>query len=181
MLLKLNAGPFSSHTYRNIAQRSLLPLLILLMLAGTATPQGNQGVQQAMVDRLIVEGRQLINEGSRGSLQQAARNFEQLRRIYHSSKDVAGEAGALYTLGLIFAKLKDSQRAIEYYSQAAPLFRAARNREYEAASFMQIGSIYRDLGETQKALDNLTQAAPLFRAAGSRKGEAISYVSIGMG
>lgn len=176
MRLSLNVA-FSSAVCSRLARRGLLLLLTLSLLAGSAAPQG---APQATVDRLIAEGRQLMNEGSAASLQRAARNFDQLQRIYRAARDVAGEAGALYTLGLIFEKLKDSQKALEYYSQAAPLFRAARNQEYEAASYMQVGSLYRELGETQKALDNLTQAVSVFRAAGSRKGEAITSLDIAM-
>ena len=61
-------------------------------------------------------------------------------------------------LSLVYNKLGQLQKALEYYNQALPLRRVVGDRENEALTLNNIGRVYEALGEKQKALDYFNQA-----------------------
>jgi len=126
----------------------------------------------------MIEGTQLVTEGSPASLAKAVEKFESAKILLHSLDVPEGEGAMLSMLGFIYNQLEQDQTAIEKYEQSLVLFRAAGEKKGEATSLVQLGLIHSGLGEMEKALDNFLQALLLFRAAGERQGEALTLASM---
>ena len=143
--------------------RGLLVLLTLsLLLAGTLTAQSDPATKRAEALKLVNEGQQLYQDGSKDSLKQAILKFEQARPLFHSTNDVLYEATTLNNIGLVYDSIGEKQKALDNYAQALPLSRAVGDRGGEATTLNNIGAVYDDLGEKQKALDNYALALRSF-------------------
>ena len=168
MPLSSDTHAISPNALRPLIRHSILLLLTLFLLVSALAAQGNQEA----VQRLIMEGRQLIAAGTRVSFQQAIRKFEQVRLLYRAARDAGGEADALSTIGFLYKELGEGEKALDNYLQCLPLYRSVGNHYQEAVALIYVGSIYNDAGDKQQALTYYTQALPAFRAARDRKGEA---------
>jgi CHAT domain-containing protein len=155
----------------------LFLLITILLLVGTVAAQDRK-TQAETVKRLMIEGTQLVKEGSPASLTKAIEKFESARTLLHSLDLPAGEGAMLAMLGFIYNQLEQDQKAIEKYEQSLVLFRAAGEKKGEATSLAHLGLIHSALGEIEKALDNFLQALLLFRAAGERQGEALTLATM---
>ena len=159
-------------------QNHLAVLLItILLFGGTNAAQNTNETTQAAARRLVIEGQQLVDDGSPASLTKAIEKFEAASKLAHSLNNVAGEAALLSQIGFLYNQLGQNQMALEIYTQGLPLFRTAGDRKGEATTLFHLGLIHNTLGENQKALDTLGEAVKTFRAAGDSQGEAFSLVS----
>ena len=163
----------------SIFRRSLFLLIGSLLLVGTITAQETRQTQENEAGRLMLEGMQLVADGSPASLTKAIEKFESARVLLHSLNNPLGEAAMLSISGSAYYMLEQNQKAIEKYEASLPLFRAAGEKKGEAAALLQLGLIQGISGEMQKALDSFRQALPLFRAAGEHQGEVITLSSMG--
>jgi CHAT domain-containing protein/TPR repeat protein len=158
--------------------RALLLVITLLLFGGSIAAQdASQSPEQAAM-KSMVEGMQLLSEGSPASLSKAIEKFESARVLMHSLNNTLGEAALLSVTGSAYFLLGQTQQAIEKYEQSLTLFHAAGDKNGEGVALLQLGQLQMTLGEMQKALDRFAQALPLFRAAGG-PGEVITLTSIG--
>jgi len=161
----------------NSFQRGV-PFLITILLLGGAVAAQDRKAQAETAKRLIIEGTQLVTDGSRTSLETALEKFESARTLLNSLGFNEGEGAMLSMLGLIYSRLDQYQKAIEKYEQSLVFFRAAGEKKGEATALVYLGLIHSTLGEIEKALDHFLQALLLFRAAGERQGEALTLATI---
>lgn len=156
----------------------LLTALVLVVgpLAAQVTKETND---EETAKRLMVEGMQLVAEGSSASLTKAIEKFESARVPLRSLNLPVGDAVMLTMIGYAYNQLEQNQKAIDKYTEALPLFRAAGEPKGEASALLHLGLIHSKLGEMEKGLDYLGQALALFHAAGERQGEAMTLSVIG--
>jgi CHAT domain-containing protein/Flp pilus assembly protein TadD len=163
---------------------------ILLGVVAVAAPSAidiSQGVSQqsggnaaeAAADKALTEAYQLSQQGTAESLRKALARYEEALKLFRAEGDRFNEAFTLYSIGLVYSKLREKQKALEYFSQSLPLYRAIGDRSEEASTLNKIGSVYLALGEKQKALEYYNQSLPLFRAIGDRDEEAFTLKRIG--
>ena len=88
--------------------------------------------------------------------------------LQRAAGDKEGEASTLQSIGGVYDRLGERQKALAFYNQALPLQRAAGDKEGEASTLHNIGAVYDRLGERQKALAFYSQALPLMRATGDK-------------
>ena len=74
-------------------------------------------------------------------------------------------------LGHSYAKLGQTQKAIEHYQQALAIARETGNRGDEGAWLGRLGGSYATLGQTQKAIEYYQQALAIARETGERGSE----------
>jgi len=92
---------------------------------------------------------------------------------------VKDQADQLDTLGILYRKAGDTQKALDYLNQELQLWRRANSQPGQARALNYIGRVYADLGQDQKAIDFYNQALPLWRAASNRRGEALTLSYLG--
>lgn len=163
----------------SLLHRGLSLLITILLLGGIIAAQDTRRTQEEAAKKLMIDGLQLVDEGSPASLRKAIEKFEAARIAAHSLNLPAGEAAMLSMIGYAYYQLEQNQKAIEKYTESLPLFRAGGEKRGEATSLVHLGLINNTLGELQKALDNYSQAVLLFRAAGDRQGEALALSTMG--
>jgi tetratricopeptide (TPR) repeat protein len=83
-------------------------------------------------------------------------------------------------MGMVYATLKQVDRALECYEQALPIRREVGDRAGEATTLNNIGLVYDNTGQPQQALDLYERALPIRREVGDRAGEAVTCFNIGM-
>jgi CHAT domain-containing protein/Tfp pilus assembly protein PilF len=130
-------------------------------------------------DKVLKEGMQLYQQGTAETLKGAIAKFETALKLYRSAGDRRGESIALYDIGLVYSKLGEKQKALEYYSQSLPLSQALGDRLLEALILNNMGKVYSDLGEKQQALEYYNRSLSLTRAAGDRSAEITILNNIG--
>ncbi len=79
-------------------------------------------------------------------------------------KDRVAEGGHLGNLGLAYATLGDSHRAIEFYEQQLVIIREIGDRRGEGAALGNLGNAYADLGDAPRAIEFGEAALRLFEA-----------------
>src|SRR5829696_8462614 len=98
-------------------QRGLPLLITILLLAGPIAAQDTRTSHEDAAQRLMVEGLQLVTEGSRASLTKAIEKFESAKAALHALNLPAGEGVMLTMLGYVYSQLQQDQKAIEMYEQ----------------------------------------------------------------
>jgi CHAT domain-containing protein/Tfp pilus assembly protein PilF len=86
----------------------------------------------------------------------------------------------LSNTGLVYDKIAQPQKALEYYNSALSIAREVGDREQEATTLNNIGSVYDTIGQIQQALKYFNAALPIFRELGDRSGEASILNNIGL-
>ncbi len=94
-------------------------------------------------------------------------------------KDRVMESVHLGNLGLAYAALGDSRKAIEYYEQALEIARENGERRNESAWLGNLGVEYKNLGETRKAIEYHKQALEMSQEIGDRRGEESNLGNLG--
>ena len=89
-------------------------------------------------------------------------------------KDRSAEAAHLNNLGLAYAALGETHRAIDFYEQRLVIAREIGDRRGEHNTLGNLGTAYAILGETDKAADCYLQSIAIAQATGDRRGEANS-------
>jgi len=77
----------------------------------------------------------------------------------------------LGNLGLAYAALGETRRAIEFYEQRLVIAREIGDRRGEGAVLGNLGLAYADLGESRRAIEFHEQALVILREIGDRRGE----------
>ncbi|MDX2041261.1 MAG: tetratricopeptide repeat protein [Acidobacteriota bacterium] len=90
------------------------------------------------------------------------------------------EGNALGNLGLAYANLGETRKAIEFYEQALVASREIGDRRNEGAWLGNLGSAYANLGETRKAIEFYEQRIVIAREIGDRRGEGNSLGNLGV-
>lgn len=176
----MHTSPLGKSTLTgSIVYRSVCLLTTFLLFAGPLAAQATKETNEEAAKRLMVEGMQLVAEGSRTALANAIEKFESARVPLRSLNLPVGDAVMLTMIAYAYSQLEQNQKAIEKYTEALPIFRAAGEKRGEASALIHLGLIHRTLGEMQKALDTFSQAVVLFRQAGDRQGEALALSTMG--
>jgi CHAT domain-containing protein/tetratricopeptide (TPR) repeat protein len=98
-----------------------------------------------------------------GDIQRGIDYFLETRQFWLATKDRAGEAEDLYSLGFAYGRLHDYQKALAYYEEALPLHRALVNRRQEAQTLNNIGTIYAQQSDYRKAISYFQQAQEIWQ------------------
>jgi CHAT domain-containing protein len=163
---------------------------ILLAVPAVAAPSAmkiSQGVSQqgggnaaeAAADKALTEAYQLSQQGTAESLRKALARYEEALKLFRAEGDRWNEAFTLYSIGLVYSKLREKQKALEYFSQSLSLSRAYGEPLFESATLIYIGGLYLQLGEKQKALEYFDQSLSVSRAKGDSQ-EAFTLRDIGI-
>jgi CHAT domain-containing protein/tetratricopeptide (TPR) repeat protein len=177
MHLKL---PTCGKSQSSAHHRSLLLFITLILLGGTVAAQETKESQEQAATKSMLEGMQLVAEGSPASLTKAIEKFESARIAMHSLKIPLGEGLMLSLIGHAYSMLDQNEKAKEKFLESLPLFRDAHAPpQAEGASLIRLGMIHSSLGEMEQALDRFKQAAKLFHDAGDTDGEALTLSLLG--
>jgi tetratricopeptide (TPR) repeat protein len=95
-------------------------------------------------------------------------------------QDRQGEGAALGNLGLAYADLGETRRAIQFFEQALLIDREIGDRPGEGAALGNLGLAYKNLGETRRAIQFNEQALPILREIGNRHGEGAALGNLGL-
>ena len=98
------------------------------------------------------------------------------RRLQHRQ----GEGATLGNLGLAYADLGETRRAIEFYEQALVIDREIGDRRGEGTNLGNLGLAYENLGETRRAIEFYEQALLIDREIGDRRGEGTDLGNLGL-
>jgi len=96
------------------------------------------------------------------------------------TKDRLAEGAHLGNLGLAYAGLGETRRAIELYGQRLVIAREIGDRRGEANALGNTGNAYARLGETRRAIEFHEQALAIDREIGDRRGEGNVLESLGI-
>lgn len=95
-------------------------------------------------------------------------------------KNRLDEGAHLDMLGVAYAELGASERAIEYFEQWLVIARESGDRRCESQALGNIGSVYFTLGETRKAIEYFEQRLAIAREIGDRHGEGQALGNMGV-
>jgi tetratricopeptide (TPR) repeat protein len=95
-------------------------------------------------------------------------------------KDRAAEAVHLGNLGLVYADLGETRRALEYYERRLAIAREMGDRRGEGIVLGNLGLAYADLGETRRAIEFYEQRLAIAREMGDWRGEGIVLGNLGI-
>ncbi|HJX29636.1 MAG TPA: tetratricopeptide repeat protein, partial [Thermoanaerobaculia bacterium] len=104
-----------------------------------------------------------------------ARAADRLREL----GDHGREAQALSSLGSVWRRLGEPERALAAHQRALRLYRAAGDQEGEALALNSIGLVHEQIGELQTAIDHYESALALWRQNGDEKSEAATLQNLG--
>jgi tetratricopeptide (TPR) repeat protein len=90
------------------------------------------------------------------------------------------ECRALGNLGIAYAALGESRRAIEFYEQVLQIARETGDRRGEGNMLGNLGLAYVDLGETRRAIEFYEQVLQIARETGDRRGEGQALGNLGI-
>lgn len=134
---------------------------------------------RAAAELVYQQAKQLYEQGTAASQQQALLKFTEALSLYRSLGDKLSQAFTLGHIGKIYSDLGEQQKALKYLNQTLVLRRKLGDKTGETITLSNIGSVYSDLGELQKALDSFNQALLLNRQTGDKAREARSLNNIG--
>ena len=89
------------------------------------------------------------------------------------------EGAALCILGLAYADLGETQRAIQFFEQALLIDRELGDRRGEGANLGNLGNAYTGLGETQRSIHFYEQALVIAREIRDRRDEGNALGGLG--
>jgi tetratricopeptide (TPR) repeat protein len=95
-------------------------------------------------------------------------------------KDRKAEGAHLGNLGLAYADLGETRRAIEFYEQALLIAREIGNRRSEGNTLGNLGIAYKDLGDVRRAIEYCEQQLVITREIGDRRGEGNALGTLGI-
>jgi tetratricopeptide (TPR) repeat protein len=94
--------------------------------------------------------------------------------------DRAAEGTHLGNLGLAYAELGETRRAIELYEQRLAIAREIGSRHGESQTLGNLGLAYAVLGDPRRAIELYEQALVLDREIGDRRGEGADLGNLGI-
>jgi CHAT domain-containing protein/tetratricopeptide (TPR) repeat protein len=89
------------------------------------------------------------------------------------------EALTLSSIGIVYFKLGEIQKSLDFYNQALEIQRAEKDTDAQARTLQRIGLRYSALGDSQQALAAYNQALELQREKKDLAGQAYTLSSIG--
>ncbi len=95
-------------------------------------------------------------------------------------KDRYGEGIHLGNLGLAYADLGETHKAIKFYEQQLNIVHEIGDRRGEGNALGNLGLAYTALGETRKAIEFHEQQLKIVREIGDRRGEANALGNLGL-
>ncbi len=95
-------------------------------------------------------------------------------------EDRARECRHLANLGLAYADLGETRRALEFYKQQLMIARQIGDRRAEAIALGNLGCVYVDLSENRRALEFHEQHLTIAREIGDRREEGNALGSLGV-
>jgi CHAT domain-containing protein/Tfp pilus assembly protein PilF len=96
-----------------------------------------------------------------------------------TAEDRAGRANTLNNIGIVYARLSERNKALEYLNEAATILSEIGDRTKQASVFSTLCVIYNDLSEFNKALEYGNRALQIKREIGDRAGEAVALNNVG--
>ncbi len=108
----------------------------------------------------------------------AIQHYTQLLEIKHARNDQAGQAGALYNLGVIAYELGDFDRARPWLEEATTLYRAVQDQGNEGWSVMYLGMVDLKQADYDAATQQHTRALELARARADSFQEGIHLTNL---
>ncbi len=94
-------------------------------------------------------------------------------------RDQGNEGVHLGNLGMAYADMGETRRAIGYLERALKIARKMRDRRNEGAELVNLGLAYAHLGEIRKAIEYHEQALKISREVGERRNEGAELDSLG--
>ena len=92
----------------------------------------------------------------------------------------SGEGNALGNLGLAYADLGETRKAIEFHEQNLEIAREIGDRRGEGNALGNLGNAYAALGETRKAIEFHEKALVISREIGDRRAEGQDLGNLGL-
>ena len=96
------------------------------------------------------------------------------KRLWPSTERIGhkrGEDADLGNMGMAYADLGETRKAIEYHEHALAIDREIGDKRGEGADLGNLGSAFYQLGEIEKALDYYNKKMPIVHEIGDRRGE----------
>jgi tetratricopeptide (TPR) repeat protein len=100
--------------------------------------------------------------------------------VAHRLSSKESEGRALGNLGLAYAELGETRKAIEYYEQYWRIAREIGDRRSEGQALGYLGNAYADLGETREAIEFHEQYRQIAHEIGDRRGEGNAMGNLGL-
>ena len=94
-------------------------------------------------------------------------------------KDRAGEGRTRGNLGVAYADIGETHRAIQFHEQGLLIARELGNRKAEGSILNNLGSAYASLGDTKSAIEFYEQAVVILRKLGDRRAEGSILNNLG--
>ena len=91
-----------------------------------------------------------------------------------------GEGVTLGNLGLAYADLGETRRAIQFHEQYLAIARELGDRRGQGNALASLGIAYRNLGETRRAIQFHEQYLAIARELGDRRGEGKAIGNLGL-
>jgi len=95
-------------------------------------------------------------------------------------KNRGAEGVHLSNLGVAYAALGETRRAVKFYEQYLAIAREIGNRLGEGQALGNLGSAYYALGEMSRAIEFYEQRLSIAREVGDRRGEGIALGNLGV-
>ena len=127
----------------------------------------------------FIEARNLLEQGSVASTQQAQIKFEAASKLYREGGEVDREGAALVGAALAASNLKKSGFVIEFLKQALPLFAKSEQRKVKVDLLLQIVKSSISISDDNTALEHLLLALPIYQELGLQREAAVTAMTIG--
>lgn len=110
----------------------------------------------------------------------AIASLEQLVKLTRQSGDVGAEGRHLGNLALIYYRLGQKEKALEYFEQALDRARKDEDHATENGLLGNMGNILRELGRYDEAIDYINRALALAHESGDVRGRGIWLSNLGL-
>lgn len=110
----------------------------------------------------------------------AIASLEKAAKIAGESGDIGMEGRHLGNLALLYYRLKQPHKALEYFEQALKLARADEDRTTEDGLLGNMGNILREMGRHEEAYDYLSKALIIADEIDDRRGRGIWLANLGL-
>lgn len=148
------------------------------VVQATATERDRQ---RLMAEALLVEAGNLRKQKPKTIpvVQMSLEKGQQALPVFRELEDSARTAYTLHLIGMSYADLNRSDKAIESYEQGLAVCHEFKLRGREGETLLSLGAIYIRLDQGVKALEYLEQALPITRELRMRMTEIITLTYLG--
>jgi CHAT domain-containing protein/Tfp pilus assembly protein PilF len=182
-LLLNRFGLFSPVFSRKHVMRTCLLLLVSLLYhqAGLSKPAALPAQTSNTLDglKLIAEGQQLAELGTRDSLNKAIEKYKAAYELFRKDDLRMGMGTAMFAAGAAYSSLGQKRRALDTFVDASTYLKETGDSSFYAIAMASIGLAYSDLSEWGPAIEYLNQALVLLPAR--ENPEAVVSVFCGLG